>query len=60
VAYIQLLASKRRSALEAFGSWLQWSIGRVLAVAFGSGDGVRLVVLRGVGRVARVRFGIEV
>jgi hypothetical protein len=55
-----LLTPHRRRALEAFGSGLEWSIGRVLAVAFGSCDGVRLIVLRGVGRVARVGFGVEV
>jgi hypothetical protein len=55
-----LLTPHRRRALEAFGSWLERSIGRVLAVTLGSGYGVRLIVLRSVGRVARVRFGIEV
>jgi hypothetical protein len=55
-----LLTPHRRRALEAFGSGLEWSIGRVLAVTLGSGYGVRLVVLRGVGRVARVGFGVEV
>ena len=55
-----LLTPHGRSALETFGSGLEWSIGRILAVAFGSGDGVRLIVLRSVGGVARVGFGIEV
>jgi hypothetical protein len=55
-----LLASNRRSALEAFGCRLEWSIGRVLAVSFGRCYGVRFVVLWRVGRVAQVRFGIEV
>jgi hypothetical protein len=55
-----LLTPHRRSALEAFGSGLEWSIGRVLAVTFGSGYGVRLVVLRSIGRVAQGRFPIEV
>jgi hypothetical protein len=54
------LTPNRRRALEAFGSGLERSIGRVLAVTLGSGYGVRLIVLRSVGRVARVRFGIEV
>jgi hypothetical protein len=54
------LASNRRSALEAFGSGLEWSIGRSLAVTFGSGYGIRLVVLRGVGGVARIGFGIGI
>jgi hypothetical protein len=44
----------------AFGLGLEWSIRRVLAVAFGSGYGVRLIVLRSVRGVARVGFGIEV
>ena len=60
MAQLALLASTGRSALKAFGSGLEWSIGRVLAVTFGSGYGVRLIVLRSVGRVARVGFGIEV
>ena len=51
-----LLTPHRTSALEAFGSGLQWSIGWVFAVAFGSGDGVRLIVLRSVGGVARVKL----
>jgi hypothetical protein len=46
--------------LEAFGCGLEWSIGRVLAVAFGGGYSVRLVVLRSIGRVAWVGIGIEV
>jgi hypothetical protein len=60
VAHYQLLASNRRSALEAFGSGLEWDIGWVLGVAFGSSYGVRLVVLRSVGGIAWVGFGIEV
>jgi hypothetical protein len=54
------MASTGRSPLEAFGSGLEWSIGRVLTVSFRSGYGVWFVVFRSVGRVARVRFGIEV
>jgi hypothetical protein len=58
--FLGLTRVNRRSALEAFGSGLEWSIGRVLAITFRSGYGVRLIVLRGVARVARVGFGIEV
>jgi hypothetical protein len=60
MAYLELIGVDRRSALEAFGSGLGWSIWRCFAVTFRSGYGVRLVVLRGVGRVARVGFGVEV
>jgi len=52
--------SNRRNALEAFGSGLEWRIWWSFGITFRSGYGVRLVVLRGVGGVARVRFGVEV
>jgi hypothetical protein len=46
--------------LEAFRSRLKWSIGRCFAVSFRSSYGVRLIVFRSVGRVARVGFWVEV
>jgi hypothetical protein len=58
--YSELIGVGRRSALKAFGSGLEWSIGQSFAVTFRSGYRVRLVVLRGVGGVAWVGFGIEV
>jgi hypothetical protein len=58
--YSELIGVDRRSALETFGSGLEWSIGQSFAVTFRSGYSVRLVVLRGVGGVAWVGFGIEV
>jgi hypothetical protein len=60
MAQLALLASTGRSPLEAFGSGLEWSIGRVLAVTFRGGYGVELVVFRGVGRVTWVGFGVQV
>jgi len=60
MAHLELLGVDRRSAPEAFGSGLERSIGRRFAVTFRSGYGVRLVVLRGVGGVAWIGFGIEV
>jgi hypothetical protein len=49
-----------KGALETFRSGPEWSIGWSFAVTFRSGNGVRLVVLRGVGGVAWIGFGIEV
>jgi len=60
MAHLELIGVDRRNALEAFGSRLEWSIGWSFAITFRSGYGVRLVVLRGVGGVAWVGFGIEV
>jgi hypothetical protein len=60
MAHLELPASKRRRALEAFGSGCERNIRRIFVVALGCGYGVGLVVLRGVGRVARVGFGIQV
>jgi hypothetical protein len=60
MAHLELIGVDRRNALEAFGSGLEGSIGRSFAVTFGSDYGVRLIVLRGVGGVARVGFGVEV
>jgi hypothetical protein len=57
--YSELIGVDRRSALETFGSGLEWSIGQSFTVTFGSGYCVRLVVLRAVGGVAWVGFGIE-
>jgi hypothetical protein len=59
-SHLELIGVDRRSALEAFGARFEWSIGRSFAITFRSGQGVRLVVLGGVGGVARVGFGIEV
>jgi hypothetical protein len=60
MAHLELIGVDRRSALEAFGSGLEWSIGRSFAVTFRSGYSVRLVVLRGVRGVARIGFRVEV
>jgi hypothetical protein len=60
MAHLELIGVDRRSALEAFGSGLEWSIWWCFTVTFGSGYGVRLVILGGVGGVAWIEFGIEV
>jgi hypothetical protein len=59
-AHLEFIGVDGRSALEALGGRLEWSIGWSFAITFRSGYGVRLVVLWGVGGVAWVGFGIEV
>jgi hypothetical protein len=59
-AHLELIGVDRRRALESFGSGFEWSVGWRFVVTFGSGYGVGLVVLRGVGGVVRVWFGVEV
>ena len=60
IARLELFGSKKRGALEAFGSGCERNVRRVFVIALGCGYGVRLVVLWSVQGVARVGFGIEV
>jgi hypothetical protein len=60
MAHLELIDVDRRNALEAFGSGLEWRIGRSFGITFRSGYGVRLIVLRGVGGVTQIGFGVEV
>jgi hypothetical protein len=46
--------------LEAFRNGLERHVWRILLVALRSGYSVGLVVLRTIGGVARIRFGIEI
>jgi hypothetical protein len=56
---LELVGVDGWGALHALGSWLQRSVRRIFGITLGCGYGIRLVVLRAVGRVERVGSGIE-